>query len=465
MLPTMRIFKTSKRVRLEINHAPACAAYLFSVAAGRWLARLPARAKWAFMSCRPLHQRIRLLYLAVCVNAMGSWGTDSSADDWPFFRGPRANGVSAETGWTATWPSAGPKVAWRKNVGVGASSFAAVGDRVLTMGNDDDQDLVWCLDAGTGRVVWKYAYACKFKDHNFEGGTSSTPTIDDGLVYTLAYDGQIHCLKLADGSVVWRKHLVEDFAGRLSSWDYAGSPLVTDQFVIFDTGAEGDSTVALDKTTGRKVWGRGDDLAGYSTPIPFEQAGRKAILVFKARAMVAHDLHDGQELWRIGWKTNYDANASSPSVMGDRVFISSGYSGKRGRGALFQLTATEPSELWINDDIETRMNSAVVYAGYLYCISERASGQLMCVDLRDGKTVWAEPSFAEFGTLMIADGKLVVLDEFGELVIADATPDDYRERARASILDGRCWAMPVLANGRLYARTNKGEMVCLDLRP
>ena len=187
--------------------------------------------------------------------------------------------------------------------------------------------------------------------------------------------------------------------------------------------------------------------------------------MFKARAMVAHDLQHGQELWRIGWKTNYDANASSPSVIGNRVFISSGYSGKRGRGALFLLTETEPRELWVNDDIETRMNSAVVHAGHVYCISERASGQLMCVDLRDGSTVWSEPSYAEFGTLMVADGKLVILDEFGELVIADATPLGYHELARASVLDDRCWAMPVIAHGRLYARTNKGEMVCVDLRP
>ena len=110
------------------------------------------------------------------------------------------------------------------------------------------------------------------------------------------------------------------------------------------------------------------------------------------------------------------------------------------------------------------MNSAVVHEGHVYCVSERSAGQLMCVDLRDGATVWSESSFARYGTLMIADDKLIVLDEQGDLVIADATPDEYRELARAKVLGGRSWVMPVLANGRLYAKTNTGNTVCLDLR-
>ena len=109
-------------------------------------------------------------------------------------------------------------------------------------------------------------------------------------------------------------------------------------------------------------------------------------------------------------------------------------------------------------------SSVVVNEGHVYCISEKSGGQLMCVDLRSGATVWTERSFARYGTLMIADEKLVILDEKGELVIADATPGGYRELARAKVLSGRCWVMPVLANGRIYARTNKGEMVCLDVR-
>lgn len=391
----------------------------------------------------------------------------SAADDWPSFRGPNNNGVSPESGWATQWPTAGPKIAWRADVGIGVSSAVVAGHRVVTMGSreDKDEDVVWCLDAETGRALWQFTYNCRFDARQFEGGVASTPTIDGPYVYSLAYDGQFHCLRLEDGTLVWRKHLVEDFGGRYSNWKYAGSPLVVGDLVILDTGAEGNSTVALDKASGRKVWGAGHDLAGYATPVPFEHRGVHGVLVFKARAMVAQDLRDGRELWRIGWKSYYDCNASTPTVVGDKLFISTGYGGRSARGALFQLGEDPPLEIWRNDKLGTRTSSAVLHGGHVYCVSENSRGQLMCFNLRDGAVVWSEPRFAPYGTLMIAGEKLVVLDEKGELVIADATPDGYRELARAKVLRSRSWVMPVLANGRIYARSNKGELVCLDVRP
>jgi len=390
----------------------------------------------------------------------------AAADDWPFFRGPNLNGISSESGWTAEWPASGPKIAWRADVGIGASSVVVAGSRVITMGSrkDTDEDVVWCLDADTGRVLWRFDYPSKFDARQFEGGAASTPTVDGSLVYTLGYLGHLHCLDIKNGSVVWRKHLVDDFGGRYSSWKYAGSPLVVGEMVVLDTGADGNSTLALDRTSGRKIWGVGVDLAGYSTPIPFEHTGQRGVLVFKARAMVAHQLSTGRELWRIDWRTYYDCNASCPTVIGDKLLISTGYGGRSARGALFQLGEGQPNQIWLNQDLETKMNSAVVYKGHVYCVSERSRGQLMCFDLQDGAIVWAEPSFAPYGTLMIADGKLVILDEKGDVVIADATPSGYHELARAKVHNRRCWIMPVLANGRIYARTNNGQLACLDVR-
>jgi outer membrane protein assembly factor BamB len=389
-----------------------------------------------------------------------------AADDWPFFRGPHFSGVSTESGWTRHWPEAGPKIAWRADAGIGASSVVVAEDRVVTMGSrrEPDEEIVWCFDADSGDVLWQVSYSAKFDARQFEGGPAATPTIDNGRAYALSYLGDLHCLNLADGRVLWRKHLVRDLGGRYSNWKYAGSPLVTENLVVLDTGADGNSTVALDKATGQRVWGAGTDLAGYSSPIPFTYSGHRCVLVFKARAMVAHDLATGKELWRIDWRTTYDCNASCPTVVGDKLFISTGYGGRRARGALYQLGNGEPTQIWLNQDLETRMNSAVVYDGHVYCISERATGQLMCFSLRDGSAVWSEPSFAKFGTLMIADGNLIILDEKGDLVIADATGAGYHELARAKVLTGRSWVMPVLANGRIYAKNNNGKIVCVDVR-
>ncbi len=412
----------------------------------------------------------RILDLAFVV-AAAIWACVASgnagADDWTFFRGPGNDGVSRERGWSANWPAGGPRIPWRANVGVGVSSVVVQGNRLVTMGSikDRDEDVVRCLDTETGSVVWKFAYSSKFDARQFEGGTASTPTIAGSRVFTLGYLGQVHCLDAASGRLLWKKHLIDDFGGRFSSWKYAGSPLVSNGLVIIDTGADGNSTVAMEQATGRKIWGAGDDLAGYATPIPFHWKGENAVLVFKARAMVALALDSGRELWRIDWRTYYDCNASTPTVVDDQLFISSGYGGRSARGAVFHIGTNEPQEVWLNQELETKMNSAVVYNGHVYCVSEKSGGQLMCFDLHHGDLRWSEPSFAKYGTLMIADNKLIVLDEEGDLVIASADPGGYHELARAGIHDERCWVMPVLANGRIFARSNLGKLACVDVRP
>jgi len=363
---------------------------------------IPRRADESILLSRRI---VWLACAALLFHAVGA-----AADDWPFFRGPDCNGVSVETDWTTDWPTSGPKVAWRTSVGVGASSVVVVGDRLITMGSLEgkDEDAVWCLDVNSGRILWQFSYASKFDARQFEGGPASTPTVDGPFVYALGYLGPVFCLGIEDGRIVWRRHLVDDLGGRYSSWKYAGSPLLTGDLVIFDTGADGNSTVALDKSTGDLVWGAGHDLAGYSTPIPFEHRRRRGVLVFKARAMVAHDLATGAELWRVDWRTNYDCNASTPTVLGNKLFISSGYGEQKARGALFQLGDGESRQLWLNQDLETKMNSAVLHDGHVYCVSERAGGRLMCCRLSDGAVVWSERSFAPYGTLMIAGEKLGV---------------------------------------------------------
>ena len=350
--------------------------------------------------------------------------------------------------------------------GIGASSVVVAGDRVVTMGSrkEQNEEVVWCLDADSGRTLWQFSYPSKFDARQFEGGPASTPTID-GRLRLRARLPRTRALpeprrrpsRVAQAS---RRRLrrtpLELEVRRVAAGDGGTGDLRHRcRWQLDGRPRQDDRTQSL---------GHGSDLAGYSTPIPFEHSGGRGVLVFKARAMVAHDLATGRELWRIDWRTNYDCNASTPTVLDDKLFISTGYGGHRARGALFQLGDGEPRQIWLNQDLETRMNSAVVYEGHVYCVSERGSGQLMCFDLRDGAIVWSEPSFAKYGTLMIADGKLIILDEKGDLVIADATPAGYRELARAKVLDGRSWVMPVLANGRIYAKNNAGKIVCLDVR-
>jgi outer membrane protein assembly factor BamB len=388
-------------------------------------------------------------------------GSFAEAVDWPFYRGPNQDGTTSESNWQAKWPDQSPLILWRKQVGVGASGVVTQGDRAVTMGNADNRDVVVCLDAATGETRWAFDYASEYEERMFEGGTASTPTINNDRVITLSYQGLVHCLSLDTGRLIWRRHLVEDFGGRPARWKYSGSPLVVGGMVIFDTGARRSSTLALDEGTGDKIWASGSDDAGYSTPIPLRREGAEAaVLVFKAEHLVAHRLGDGKELWRIPWETSYDVNASSPVVRGNQVLVSSGY--PSGRTALFDVSGPKPRQLWRNDDLKTKMNSSVIYGDRVFGISEKKA-VLLCLDADTGRSVWEERGFGQFGTLIVAGSHIVALTEQGELVIAEADPDRYIETARAKVLNGRTWVTPTLSQGRIFCKDNSGNLVCVGV--
>jgi len=374
--------------------------------------------------------------------------------DWTFYRGPLQNGVSSEK--LAT-PTGDLRQLWKTNVGIGTASIVVSGERAITMGNVRNKDVVYCFDAATGREVWKHEYRLGSDPRQFEGGPASTPTLDGNRVYTVSHQGDLFCLDAATGRPVWYKHYQQDFRGKRPQWGYAGSPLVEGNLLILDVGARGASTVALDKTTGRIVWKSGDDDAGYASPIAADIAGKRAIVMFKASHLIGLDPANGRELWRADWKTSYDVNAATPIVIGNRIFVSSGY----GHGcALFEIGKTVIKR-WENKNLRAHINTPVVWQGAIYGIDGDASPKspLVCLDLETGKVKWEEKVGG--GALVIADGKIVLLSEFGELIIGEAAPSGFKPALRQQVLGKRCWVQPTVANGRIFCRNNNGDLVAL----
>ncbi len=380
--------------------------------------------------------------------------------DWRSYRGPMQTGVSAEKGIRADFPADGPKVLWKANVGVGTSSMTISAGRVFTMGNRGGKDHVLCLDAKSGREIWNHAFPLDLDKRNFEGGTAATPTIDGNRVYTVSHQGDLFCLDAASGRKIWYQHYQRDFGGRRPQWGFAGSPTVAGNLLILDVGGKGASTVALDKTTGKVVWKSGDDEAGYATPVVATIGGRPTVVVFKASDLVGLELKSGRELWRTKWKTNYDVNAATPIVVGDRIFISSGY----GSGcALIEISGGNAVEKWRNKNLKAHFNSPAFSNGYLYGIDDQANPKapLVCLDFATGQEKWSERNVG--GALIAADGKLLILSERGELIIAEETSAAFRPLMRAQVLGKRCWVQPALAAGQLYCRNNEGDLVCLSV--
>jgi len=394
--------------------------------------------------------------LTFCLLTLVFSGTGFPAD-WPCWRGPSRNGISEETGWTAQWPADGPRQLWKANVGTGCSSVSVSEGRLFTMGNANETDTVFCLDAMTGREIWKHSYACPLAPNLFEGGPGSTPVVDAGRVYALSREGDLFCLEAASGKLLWKKNFKKDFSPKTIKWGYNASVLILNNLAIIDVGSPDAQTVAFDKVTGNVVWKGGSEPASYGTAMPFADSGRTLVTSFNGFGLCLLDAKDGREVARFPWKTQYEINAATPIISGNKIFISSGYN----HGcALLEFQSGTLTKIWENKKMRNQFSSSVLYKDYLYGFDDKS---LACLDFATGEEKWREEGLG-LGSLMLADGKLIINSSKGELVLAEASPAGYKELARASVAPGakNCWVVPVLANGRIYCKNNKGDLVCVD---
>lgn len=375
------------------------------------------------------------------------------AADWPRFRGPDQNGVSQETGLNAKALEGGAKIAWRTSVGTGFASITVANGRVYTMGNTDAKDIVMCLDAKTGAEIWRYSYAEELKPNLYEGGPNATPTIEGDQIYTLSKTGRALCLNAAKGVVVWEKDLAKDLGAKKPEWGFSGSVLIEGDLAIYNVGQAG---TALNKKTGEVVWKSGPGVAGYSQAIAVNFAKARLAVFMAAADAVALDPKTGVVAWTYPWKTSYDVNAADPIIEGNKVFVSSGYN----HGAsVFEVVDNQPKAIWENKSLRNQFSSSVLWKGFLYGVDDN---QLRCVDFATGEVKWSDKASGK-GTLILADGKLLVLSEKGELIIAEASTEAFKPLSRAQILGGKCWTSPALAHGKLYARNAKGDIVCVEV--
>ena len=395
----------------------------------------------------------RLVLLALIAGS-----TSALAADWPNFRGPAHDGISAENGWRSDWAS-DPPVAWKAQVGLGFSSIVIANGRAATAGHAGGNDTVFCFDAASGKELWKHSYPAELGDKFYEGGTTGTPTFDGDRLFWLSRWGDLYCFEAASGKIIWQKNIQKETGAPIPTWGYTGAPLVHESLLVLNVGEAG---VAVGKTTGKIVWQSAAKDAGYSTPLPVQRDGQAFALFGNSENYLAVDVKTGKEAWRFRWLTQYGVNAADPIVSGEHVFISSGY----GKGsALLKLGAGVPEQVWKTKLLRTQLNAAVRFEGHLYGVDGDTGDKpaLKCIEFLTGKEKWAEPGFGP-GGVVIADGKLIALSAVGELLIAPASPEGFKPTMRTQVLGPKCWTAPVLANGFIYCRNSRGEIAVLDVR-
>lgn len=381
------------------------------------------------------------------------------AADWPWFRGPEHDGMSAETGLLAKWPEGGPKVLWRTPLGKGYSGISVSRGRLYTMFDDGDQTFVGCFDAATGKPMWRTAAGRAFSDSQGDG-PRSTPTVDGSTVYVLTAHGMLYALGTEEGNVLWERDLEKTFGTKVPQWGLSGSPVVAGGLLLVEAGGSDALMVALNKQNGREVWRSGSGKAGYSTPLVIEVNGVEQAVFFTAKSVYSVAVKSGQVYWEVPWKTSYDVNAAMPVfVAPDRVFISSGYDVG---AAMFRITgdagAMKATELWRNREMKNQFSTSIYSGGHLYGFDDKT---LKCIDAATGETKWRLRDLGH-GSLIHADGRLVVLGDRGQLVLVEATPEAFKESGRMQIFEGKTWTAPSLSGGKLYLR-DEHELVAIDV--
>jgi outer membrane protein assembly factor BamB len=387
------------------------------------------------------------------------------AGDWPQFLGPTRNATSTETGLNLSWPAKGPPLLWDREVGEGYSGPVVVGDRLILFHRQGDEEVVECLDAGSGQSRWRFAYPTGYVDDYGKGnGPRATPLVAGNRVYTLGAEGMLHCLDRETGKQVWGRSLQADYQPKKGFFGVASSPIVVADKLLVNVGAKGASIVAFDRETGKEVWKALDHEASYSSPVSASFDGQTLVIFFTREGLVAIEPERGKVVLDRPWRSRLHAsvNAAAPVVAGDLVFVSAEYA----TGAIVhRFKDGRFQELWKgNDSISNHYNTSIHQGGFLYGIDGRQEGgaaQLRCIDLASGKVLWSQPRFG-CASMILVQGHLLALAESGELVLVEASPRSYREKARVPLLKPPCRAEIALANGRLYARDNH-RLVCLDL--
>ena len=402
---------------------------------------------------------VALVFL--CVGIVAAYAAENEANnlDWRQWRGPNRDGISLETGLLKQWSGDGPKELWRIPLGEGFSGVSISDGRAYTMFVKGDDEIVVCLDAGSGKEVWRHLDDYRFENRQGGDGPRSTPTVDGDRVYVVSAYGRLVALDAHNGKELWSHDFTKAFSSNLPRHGFSFSPIIEGDLLLVETGGDGKALLACDKRSGEIVWNSEDDASGYSSPIAVTILGKRQTVFFTGRGLVSVSPKDGEIYWRYDWQTAFNVNAATPIfIPPDKIFISSGYDVG---GAVVQIKETagqlKAAEVWMSRGMKNHFSSSVLHDGYLYGYD---NAFLKCIDAETGEEQWVKRGFGK-GTLIYADGNLIILGEDGTLALAKATHTQYEEKGRRQIFDGQCWTVPTLSGGKLYLR-NTEELICLD---
>ncbi len=381
-------------------------------------------------------------------------GCQTKMADWPQWRGPDRDGKVAGFKAPEKWPAQLTEK-WRVPLGPGDATPALVGDKLYILARDlqdTNNEIILCLDAGSGKTVWENKYAA---EHVVTGpparhpGPRSSPVVTDGKVITFGVGGILSCLDATSGQVIWRKKSTNDFLGTPYQFDTGMSPLVADGKCIVHVGGKTNGAViAFDLGTGEPKWKWVGEAPSFSSPVVMTVQGAKQLVKLTAKRLVGISLEDGKLLWELPFEAT-QGNNTTPIVDGQTVI----YTGQ-GKG-MFAIKIDGSAEgyaatpVWTNTAVGARFTTPVLKDGMLFGYN----GHLFCADARTGATLWSDSTSRGMSAAVLdAGSEMIALGVNSELVVFEPSGKEYKELAKLKVANTETWAHPVLAGNRIFIR-------------
>ena len=391
----------------------------------------------------------------------------SSPADWSLWGGPHRDfHIESADPLANWWPAGGPTKLWERKLGEGYSAIAVRGDTLYTMYRRDaaawqifssDQEVVVALDASTGRTKWEFAYDVRFRSDQ-GSGPHVMRQLADRLVFSVGATGLLHALKAGTGELVWKRDLYEELGATRALFGYSSHPLPYGDKLIVVAGGKQKAVAALEQKSGRTLWAAHRFLNAYSSPVLVNAGGRDQVIVLSAQKILSIDPNSGNALWLRSLGTD-PGTAFAATPLWDpqsETLVFSHHGGStalriRGAGSQFRV-----EQRWSSNKVRSVFSNLLLVGDVIYMSrGSYGPGFLTSADIKTGEPRWSARGFANANFLQ-ADGKLIILDEDGWLVLARPKPDGSLEiLSKAHVLSHNAWTIPTLAATTLYLRDRK----------
>ena len=390
----------------------------------------------------------------------------NAQSEWPQWGGPGRNFVSNSKGLAASWPQTGPKQLWTRPLGEGHSAIVVDGNTLYTMYSQGEQEAVIALAASTGKTIWEHKYDAPTAGVNYEAGLGphSTPLMVGDLLYTVGSIGKLHALDKKTGKVVWSQDLYKDLSGKKMDRGYSCSPIAYKNTIIVTVGGAGQTFVAFNQKDGKVVWKNQNLDMSPTSPMIINVDGQDQLIGFMGKEIAGLDPNTGGLLWSHPHLTEWGLNISMPVWGNDNLlFLSSAYNGGSRVLKLTQKDGkTTVSELWFHRRLRLHHTTAIRIGDYVYASSgDFGPAFLSAVNVKTGDLAFQDRSFPK-ANFLLADGKLIIADEDGNLALATVSPAGLKVISKASLMKNLAWTVPTLVGTKLYVRDRR-TIAALDL--